>query len=155
MVVLQIVGYKNIGKTTLLSETVRYLSAQGYRVVTIKHHGHVGEDITLQDTSVDHMRHFEAGASQSIVQGHAYVQSVTRQPAAEPLEVLIQHQIHVPYDIVLVEGYKQAAFPKVIMYRNEDERQQLLTLSEVVCEVAHNEQASYWDWLDQWLASKI
>lgn len=62
--ILQIVGYKKSGKTTLMRHIVSFLKSHGYTVATIKHHGHGKEDIQLQDSDVDHMKHFEAGADQ-------------------------------------------------------------------------------------------
>ena len=63
--ILQIVGYKKSGKTTLMRHIVSFLKSHGYTVATIKHHGHGKKDIQLQDSDVDHMKHFEAGADQS------------------------------------------------------------------------------------------
>ena len=76
--IIQIVGYKNSGKTTLMAHAVSFLKEKGFTVATIKHHGHLGNDITLQNDDVDHMKHFNAGADQSIVQGETFQQTVTR-----------------------------------------------------------------------------
>ncbi len=38
--ILQIVGYKKSGKTTLMRHIVSFLKSHGYTVATIKHHGH-------------------------------------------------------------------------------------------------------------------
>ncbi len=60
--ILQIVGYKKSGKTTLMRHIVSFLKSHGYTVATIKNiMGMVEEDIQLQDSDVDHMKHFEAG----------------------------------------------------------------------------------------------
>lgn len=40
---------------------VSFLKSHGYTVATIKHHGHGKKDLQLQDSDVDHMKHFEAG----------------------------------------------------------------------------------------------
>lgn len=128
--ILQIVGYKNSGKTTLMVETVKFLKAQGYRVVTIKHHGHGSEDITLQAAEVDHMKHFEAGADQSIVQGHALRETVTR-TTEQTLSHIIESAVTIDYDVLLVEGFKQADYDKVIIYRDEAELVSLSELSHV------------------------
>ena len=45
--ILQIVGFKDSGKTTLLQQSITFLKSQGYHIVTIKHHGHEKDDITL------------------------------------------------------------------------------------------------------------
>ena len=76
--IIQIVGYKNSGKTTLMTHAVSFLKEKGFTVATIKHHGHLGNDITLQNDDVDHMKHFNSGADQSIVQGETFQQTVTR-----------------------------------------------------------------------------
>ena len=44
--IIQIVGYKNSGKTTLMAHAVSFLKEKGFTVATIKHHGHLGNDIT-------------------------------------------------------------------------------------------------------------
>ena len=76
--ILQMIGYKNVGKTTLMTHAISFLKERNFKVASIKHHGHQGEDIQLQHQHVDHMKHFQSGADQSIVQGHAYRQTVTR-----------------------------------------------------------------------------
>ncbi len=40
--ILQIVGYQNSGKTTLVEKVVYALAEQNMKVATIKHHGHGG-----------------------------------------------------------------------------------------------------------------
>ena len=59
-----------------MNHAISFLKERGYSV-TIKHHGHIGEEIELQSSDVDHMKHFAAGADQS-VQGHHLQQTVTR-----------------------------------------------------------------------------
>ena len=78
--------------------------------MTIKHHGHEKDDITLQSSNVHHMKHFEAGAHQSIVR-IAYQQTVTRrnQPS---LEQLIKESVTISYDVILVEGFKMRIMTK-------------------------------------------
>ncbi len=57
---IHIIGGKNHGKTTLVAELVRELSARGYRVGTIKHTHHQHE---LDTPGKDSHRHREAGAA--------------------------------------------------------------------------------------------
>lgn len=122
--ILQIVGYKKSGKTTLMRHIVSFLKSHGYTVATIKHHGHGKEDVQLQDSDVDHMKHFEAGADQSIVQGFQYQQTVTRVDN-QNLTQIIEKSVTIDTNIVLVEGFKNADFEKVVVYRNEEELQVL------------------------------
>ena len=69
--ILQIVGMK-IQENYIDEPCDIILKERGYSVATIKHHGHIGEEIELQSSDVDHMKHFAAGADQSIVQGIIY-----------------------------------------------------------------------------------
>lgn len=39
---VQIIGYKNRGKTTLVEHLVAFFSKYHYQVAAIKHHGHGG-----------------------------------------------------------------------------------------------------------------
>lgn len=57
---LHVVGRKNAGKTTLVCDLVRELSARGLRVATIKHTHHRHE---LDTPGKDSHRHREAGAA--------------------------------------------------------------------------------------------
>jgi molybdopterin-guanine dinucleotide biosynthesis protein B len=57
---IHIIGRKNHGKTTLVVELVRELSARGFRVGTIKHTHHEHE---LDLPGKDSYRHREAGAA--------------------------------------------------------------------------------------------
>lgn len=136
--ILQIVGYKNSGKTTLVAHAVRFFKAQGYPVVTIKHHGHVGEEITLPHRAVDHMKHFEAGADQSIVQGHKFVETIQKNEGIA-LKTLIEDCVTINDSIILVEGYKNAPYEKMIIYRNEAELHALTQLSNVKYHVKRTE----------------
>ncbi|MED4879509.1 molybdopterin-guanine dinucleotide biosynthesis protein MobB, partial [Anoxybacillus geothermalis] len=43
MNVWQVVGYKHSGKTTLMEKWVTAAVREGWRVGTVKHHGHGGE----------------------------------------------------------------------------------------------------------------
>ena len=41
-----------------MNHAISFLKERGYSVATIKHHGHIGEEIELQSSDVDHMKHF-------------------------------------------------------------------------------------------------
>ncbi|MCS4486015.1 molybdopterin-guanine dinucleotide biosynthesis protein B [Staphylococcus americanisciuri] len=152
--ILQIVGYKNSGKTTLMTHAVKSLKAAGHSVVTVKHHGHIGEEIVLPERQVDHMRHFEAGADQSIVQGHDYVESIERNRYST-LEDLLAECVTIAHSVILVEGYKEALYPKVIVYRDEAELlalQQLYNVQYAIQRTIDGFDYKQFDaWLTQWI----
>src|SRR5699024_3795415 len=107
--ILQIVGYKNTGKTTLMTYAVEILKSHGMRVATIKLQG--GKDIghshiAMETNTVDHMRHFNAVADQIIVQGHHFQQSVTRYEN-QRLDEIIAKSVTIDNDIVIVECFKE------------------------------------------------
>jgi len=154
--IFQIVGFKNSGKTTLMQHTIKFLKSHGYTVATIKHHGHEGEDITLQDSQVDHMKHFEAGADQSIVQGSEYQQTVTR-AHKQNLTQIIDESVTISCNIILVEGFKNEDFDKVIVYRNQEELNELSNLSRVRYRYYFQEENAlehYEEWLLDWIKQK-
>ena len=140
--ILQIVGFKNSGKTTLMAHAVSFLKEKGYTVVTIKHHGHQGEDITLQNDSVDHMKHFNAGADQSIVQGATYQQTVTR-CYKQNLTDIINESVTIDCNIILVEGFKNEHFDKIVVYKDDKELEKLSKLTHVRFKVNLNEPNAY------------
>lgn len=140
--IIQIVGYKNSGKTTLMAHAVSFLKEKGYTVATIKHHGHVGDDITLQNDEVDHMKHFNAGADQSIVQGETFQQTVTRR-SNQNLTDIIEESVTINCNIILVEGFKKAPFKKIIVYKDDSDLEMLSKLTNVCFTVNLNESNAY------------
>ena len=64
MNVIGVAGFKNSGKTTLVEKLVRHLTAQGYKVSTIKHAHH---SFDIDHEGRDSFRHRKAGASQVAV----------------------------------------------------------------------------------------
>lgn len=135
--ILQIVGMKNSGKTTLMNHAISFLKERGYSVAKIKHHGHIGEEIELQSSDVDHMKHFAAGADQSIVQGHHLQQTVTRKKK-QSLREIIENSVTIDCSIILVEGFKEANYDKIIVYKNNDELRSLQGLSHVIGKIETN-----------------
>ena len=111
---LGVAGWSNAGKTTLIEKLTRHFSAQGLRVATIKHTHHKF-DIDKPDS--DTTRHRLAGAAETaIVSGSrvAVIEEIdTRgEPTLEDIAMRLK-----PADIILVEGYKSAAIPKIEVRR--------------------------------------
>ena len=74
------------------------------------------------------MKHFAAGADQSIVQGHHLQQTVTRKKK-QSLREIIENSVTIDCSIILVEGFKEANYDKIIVYKNNDELRSLQGLS--------------------------
>jgi len=118
--VCQIIGYKNAGKTTLMHKLIRHYSEQGLRVGAIKHHGHGGEPERIEGT--DSTSHMDAGAFISGVQGETTLQLSLHPGEHTDLSDILKMYEYFRLDLILIEGYKHAPFPKVILLKGtEDE----------------------------------
>jgi molybdopterin-guanine dinucleotide biosynthesis protein B len=113
---LGIAGFKNAGKTTLTERLVKELTARQYRVSTVKH-AHHGFDIDQEGR--DSWRHRQAGAMEvAIVSARRWAIVHELHEEAEPRLHEILEKL-APCDLVLTEGYKAEAHPKIEV-RNVD-----------------------------------
>ena len=109
-----IVGWKNAGKTGLMERLVTEISGRGISVSTVKH-AHLSFDVDLPGK--DSHRHRVAGAREVLLASRNRfallheLREETEPTLAELLERLS------PVDLVLVEGYKRDAHPKVEAHR--------------------------------------
>ncbi len=115
MQIFGIVGWKNSGKTTLVAALVREFGARGLRVSTIKHAHHAFD---LDQPGKDSFLHRDAGAQEVLISSHGrWALLHELRGAAEPLLTeLLKHMS--PVDLVLVEGFKGEAHPKLEVRRN-------------------------------------
>ncbi|RYG72590.1 molybdopterin-guanine dinucleotide biosynthesis protein B [Lentibacillus lipolyticus] len=128
MDVCQVVGYKRSGKTTVMNKLIRHFSANNLKVGSLKHHGHGGEPAMVNGT--DSEEHLKSGSVISGVKG----ENITQLTLSSPLELdeLIQMYHRFPLDLLLVEGYKQAVYPKIVLVRNETDLSLLQELSAII-----------------------
>ncbi len=109
-----VAGFKNSGKTTLTSRLVTELTARGYRVSTIKH-AHHGFD--LDQKGRDSFIHRQAGAHEvAIVSGSRWAILHELRGSEEPTFEDMLARLS-PCDIVIVEGFKREAYPKIEVRR--------------------------------------
>lgn len=128
-VIIQIVGFKNSGKTTLMNQLIQEAVKEELKVGTIKHHGHGGvPDVDLE--TKDSAKHYSHGATVSAVEGAGSLHLQANVPEGD-LASSLQVFEHWPLDLILVEGYKQWPYPKVTLLRSEDD-QSLLDLTNIV-----------------------
>lgn len=129
--VLQVIGYKNSGKTTLMEELIQALAARGMRVATLKHHGHGGAPAS-PESSTDSERFSQAGAIASAVEGDG----ILRLSAVHdelPLDRLLRIQAGFGPDVILVEGWKHADYSKVVLLRGHEDWGILSKVINVCC----------------------
>ena len=118
-----IAGWKNSGKTGLAVRLVTELTRRGYRVSTIKHAHH---DFDIDKVGADSFRHREAGAHEvTIVSGTRYAIMHELRGAPEPSFPEILARL-APCDLVLIEGYKREAIPKIEARRLEAQNREPL-----------------------------
>ncbi|MBO6716405.1 MAG: molybdopterin-guanine dinucleotide biosynthesis protein B [Rhizobiaceae bacterium] len=113
--VIGIAGWKNSGKTTLVERLVAELVSRGLRVATLKH-AHHEFDIDVPGT--DSYRHRKAGASEvAVISGRRWAVMHELGDRPEPtLEEMLSRLS--PVDIVIVEGWKRGAHPKIEVRRS-------------------------------------
>jgi molybdopterin-guanine dinucleotide biosynthesis protein B len=113
--ILQVVGFKNAGKTTLLCELVSALAQDGLRVGTVKRDAH---DTFEPDTrGTDSWLHRRAGALVTAVSSPARTACFAGVPRT--LDELIDGMKPFGLDVVLTEGFKTAPYPKIAIVRTD------------------------------------
>jgi len=114
MRVFGLAGWSGSGKTTLMTRLVPALIQRGISVSTIKHAHHAFD---VDQPGKDSYRHREAGAAEVMISSaNRWALMHELRGAAEPsLEQLLHHMS--PVDLVIVEGFKRAAVPKIEVYR--------------------------------------
>jgi len=112
--VLGVVGWGGSGKTTLLTRLLPVLTGRGLKVATLKH-AHHAFDVDLPGK--DSYEHRKAGASEVIVaSARRWVQMHELQDEPEQTLAQLLRRIS-PCDLILVEGFKRDAHPKLEVYR--------------------------------------
>ena len=114
--ILGIAGWKNSGKTTLTEGLIAELTRRGLTVSAVKHAHH---SFDVDHPGTDSFRHRAAGAREIAIVSQvrvAHIRELSGAPEPE-LEETLSH--FAPCDLVLVEGYKRVAIPKIEVRRLE------------------------------------
>lgn len=114
--VLGFCAYSGTGKTTLLKQLIPELNQRGLRLAVIKH-AHHNFDVDIPGKDSYEMR--KAGARQMLVASHVRWALMTEDARdGDPELVHLLKQIEADkVDIVLVEGFKKLALPKIELHR--------------------------------------
>ena len=114
MRVIGLAGWSGAGKTTLLVKLIPELRRRGLTVSTVKHAHHAFE---VDRPGKDSYAHREAGAAEVLVSSAkrwALVHELRGEPEPSLADLL---QRLSPVDLVIVEGFKAQAHPKIEVHR--------------------------------------
>lgn len=114
MKVFGFTGTSGSGKTTLVEQVIPCLIRRGWKISLIKH-AHHGFD--LDRPGKDSYRHRQAGCGEVMVTcGSRW--ALMHELRDEPEPTLAEHLARfAPCDLVLVEGFKHEAIPKIEVHR--------------------------------------
>ena len=118
--IICIAGRSQTGKTTLIEKLIPVLKNRGYRIGTIKHSHHIFE---MDKTGKDSWRHKDAGAETVIIASPGKI-AMVKSDNEGSLDSLVNYFSDM--DLVITEGYKGEAKPKIEVVRAARHQQALL-----------------------------
>jgi molybdopterin-guanine dinucleotide biosynthesis protein B len=130
--VIAAVGTSGSGKTTTLEYLIQHLSAEGYKIGSIKHIHREG--FTIDTEGTDTWRHAKAGSKVTVAVSPEEIAILTKTEAAlNDLDQVIGLLEGKQLDIIFVEGFhklmtKRADIPKIITAKDESKLK--ITLEE-------------------------
>jgi molybdopterin-guanine dinucleotide biosynthesis protein B len=119
MRIIGLAGWSGSGKTTLITKVLPRLLARGVRVSTLKH-AHHGFD--LDQPGKDSFMHRAAGATEVVISSarrFAILHELREEPEWDLPDLLARFAV---VDLVLIEGFKRDAFPKLEIHRAENHK---------------------------------
>ncbi len=130
--VIVIVGKSNSGKTTLIEGLIPKLVKKGYLVATVKRAKHGFE---MDREGKDSFKHREAGAKAVAVVSDDRL-ALIKEIEGEPALTDIISAYFGGFDLVIVEGFKEEAYPKLVVLRGLEGERELLKLSNILAVVS-------------------
>ena len=115
--VIGLAAYSGTGKTTLLINIIPILKKRGFEVGVIKHAHHAFE---IDQPGKDSYEIRKAGANQMLIGSKKRWALMVEQEEPEQtkrLEEYISHLDQDKLDLILVEGFKPEAIPKIELHR--------------------------------------
>ncbi len=126
--VIAVCGIKNSGKTTMLEKLIPELTGRGLKLAVLKNGGHFDPDVPGTDT----YRFLQVGAAGTVIfDGHQFSASRKSMPPYDELFAMFPDA-----DLLLVEGLRDTALPKLEMVKPDDERSPALSEDKVLGYIA-------------------
>lgn len=114
--ILQVIGKKKSGKTATILSFIEAAKKQKIKIAVIKHSHHVASvDVPQTDTD----RFFKAGAQQVGLNSRGEFFWREQELAAD-LPTQLQRFAQSDTQLILIEGYKDVKYPKVLLLRPQD-----------------------------------
>ncbi len=135
--ILAISGYKNSGKTTLITRIIPLLCQRGIKVATIKHDAH---DFVADVEGTDTHRHLHSGAvGTAIFCDNKYM--IVNKVETDETGLFAAFSYA---DIILLEGFKNSNYPKLEIIRKGNSPE----FDNVIAVVSEIEGEDYIHWND-------
>jgi len=110
-----IVAWSGTGKTTLIESLIALATADGIAVGAVKHDAHRFE---IDQPGKDSHRFTAAGSAATLLASDDKLAFVRRHTDCPPVEELIQRYLG-DLELVLVEGWRHSALPRIEVHRPE------------------------------------
>jgi molybdopterin-guanine dinucleotide biosynthesis protein B len=133
MRVIGLAGWSGAGKTTLLVKLIPRLIARGLTVSTLKHAHHAFD---IDHPGKDSFEHRVAGATEVLVASgrrYALIHELRQEPEPALAELLGKLA---PVGLVIVEGFKAQAHPKIEVHRAANGKPFLFSDLPQICALA-------------------
>ena len=125
--IISIIGKKNAGKTTLAVALASEYVRKGRRVMTIKHATHPAD---VDRPGSDSYRLFHEGKAERVLIAAPALRAVFERSLDDTDPVELARRYFDGADIVIVEGFKGAAIPKIEVYRRDTSDSPLYSASD-------------------------
>ena len=111
---LAIVGTKKHGKTTVVVQLAAELKRRGHRVMTIKHGTHT---FNIDPSTTDTYRHYHEGGAEKVAMVSPDKFALVERWSTERSPEAVAEAYMSDAAIVICEGFKQTALPRVEVFR--------------------------------------
>jgi len=109
-----VVGKKNSGKTTLTVRLAAELGRRGHRVMTIKHGSHT---FNIDPATTDTYRHYHEGEAAKVAMAAPDKFALIERWGEELGPEEIAERYMSDADVVICEGFRRSALPKIEVFR--------------------------------------
>jgi molybdopterin-guanine dinucleotide biosynthesis protein B/molybdopterin-guanine dinucleotide biosynthesis protein len=110
-----LVARSGTGKTTLIEKLIRELTLRGWTIGALKHDAHRFE---IDREGKDSWRMTRAGAAVTTISSRDQTASISRHEMAPTVREILERDFR-EVDLVLTEGFRSSALPKIEIHRRE------------------------------------